>query len=131
MIFVGDRGMHITYNMENDPDLSDEDIHFITGLTHSQIQTLITEGTLQLSFFSSEPAEVVVDDKRYILSVNPDLEWKERAYLDNRRYHRDAMTDEIRKAWKKRCDKNEENRKNQEEHRKIRKIQKPENRIKR
>ena len=116
IIFVGDRGMHITYNLEHDPDMADEDIHFITGLTHSQIQTLITDGTLQLSLFSSKLAEVVVDDKRYVLSVNPDLQWKELSFLDSRRDHCQEMIDEIRKTWKKRCDKNDENRKNQEEH---------------
>ena len=110
IIFVGDRGMHITYNLENDPELADEDIHFITGLTHAGIRTLIADGTLQMSLFSSELAEVVVDDKRYILSVNPDLEWKERAFLDSRRDRCNALIDEVRRAWKKRCAKNEENR---------------------
>jgi len=110
IIFVGDRGMHITCNLENDPELADEDIHFITGLTHAGIRTLIADGTLQMSLFSSELAEVVVDDKRYILSVNPDLEWKERAFLDSRRDRCNALIDEVRRAWKKRCAKNEENR---------------------
>jgi transposase len=110
IVFVGDRGMHITYNLENDPELIDEDIQFITGLTHSQIQRLIAADTLQLSLFSSELAEVVVDDKRYILSVNPDLEWKERAFLDSRRERCDALIEEVRGAWAKRCAKNKENR---------------------
>jgi transposase len=116
IIFVGDRGMHITYNLENDPELADEDIHFITGLTHAQIRTLIAEGTLQLSLFSSELAEVIIDDKRYILSVNPDLEWKERAFLDNRRGRCDALIEEVCISWAKRCARNEENRQKQEEH---------------
>ena len=116
IVFVGDRGMHITYNLENDPELTDEKIHFITGLTHTQIQTLIADDTLQLSLFSNELAEVIVDDKRYILSVNPDLEWKERAFLDNRRERCDALIDDVRKSHAKRCAKNEENRQNQEEH---------------
>jgi transposase len=123
--------MHITYNLENDPELADENIRFITGLTHSQIQTLIAEETLQLSLFSSELAEVVVDDKRYILSVNPDLEWKERTLvgepcrtiLNDRRERCDALVAEVRKArllseveiWANRCVRNEENRQKQEE----------------
>jgi len=115
IVFVGDRGMHIVYNLENDPELSEENIHFITGLTHAQIQTLIANDTLQLSLFSNELAEVIVDDKRYILSVNPDLEWKERAFLDHRRERCDALIDDLRKTWKKRCTKNEENRQKQEE----------------
>jgi len=116
IVFVGDRGMHITYHLENDPELADEDIHFITGLTHAQIRTLIAEGTLQLSLFSSELAEVIIDDKRYILSVNPDLEWKERAFLDNRRGRCDALIEEVCISWAKRCARNEENRQKQEEH---------------
>jgi len=115
IVFVGDRGMHITYNLENDPEWADESIQFITGLTHTQIKTLITEGTLQMSLFSSELAEVIVDDKRYVLSVNPDLEWKERAFLDNRRDRCDASVEEVRKAWAKRCAKNEENRQKKQE----------------
>jgi transposase len=116
IVFVGDRGMHITYHLENDPELADADIHFITGLTHAQIQTLIADGTLQLSQFSNELAEVVVDDKRYILSVNPDLQWKERSFLDSRRERCDALIENVRKWYAKRCAKNEENLKNQEEH---------------
>jgi transposase len=115
IVFVGDRGMHITYNLENDPELADEDIHFITGLTHTQIKTLIAEDTLQLSLFSSELAEVVVEGKRYILSVNPDLEWKERAFLDSRRERCDALIKDIRGAWAKRCAQNEENRQKQQD----------------
>jgi transposase len=73
LIFVGDRGMHITYHLENDPELAKEKIQFITGLTHSQIQTLIANQTIQRSLFSDDLAEVCVEGKRYILSVNPDL----------------------------------------------------------
>ena len=109
IVFVGDRGKHITCHLENDPELADEDIHFITGLTHAQIQTLIADGTLQLSLFSSELAEVVHEGKRYILSVNPDLEWNERSFLDSRRQRCDALIENVRKAWTKRCAQNEEN----------------------
>ena len=123
IVFVGDRGMHITYHLENDPELADDastslsnqDIHFITGLTHTQIKTLIAEDVLQLSLFSSELAEVVVDDKRYILSVNPDLEWKERTFLDNRRERCDTLIDDVRRSWAKRCAKNQENRQKQQD----------------
>jgi hypothetical protein len=111
IVFVGDRGMHITYNLENDPELADEDVHFITGLTHTQIKALIADDTLPLSLFSSELAEVVVDNKRYILSVNPDQEWKERAFLDSRRKRCDALIEAVRGAWAKRCAKNEEKKK--------------------
>ena len=110
IILVGDRGMHIVYNLENDPELAEAEISFITALTHAQIQTLIEQGTLQLSLFSKDLAEVAVDDKRYILSVNPDLEWKEQACLHNLRDRCDALIEEVRKAWAIRCAKNEKNR---------------------
>ena len=110
IVFVGDRGMHITYHLEHDAELADEEIHFITGLTHAQIQTLMARGTIQLSLFSKNLAEVAQDGKRYILSINPDLEMKELAWLDNRKERCDALIDNIRKSWAKRCAKNEENR---------------------
>ncbi|MDR2972612.1 MAG: IS1634 family transposase [Bacteroidales bacterium] len=115
IIFVGDRGMHITYNLENDPELSEENIKFITALTRSQIQTLISQDVLQLSLFSKNLAEVTLESKRYILSLNPDLQYKEQAYLDKRRKDCDALIEEVRKSWSKRCAQNEENLKKQRE----------------
>jgi transposase len=115
IIFVGDRGMQILYNLENDPDLSDEKIDFITGLTHAQIDALIAEGHIQLDLFHRELAEVEVDGMRYILSVNPELEARELMYLDNRRNRADALLENIRRAWKKRCGRNEANRSKQKE----------------
>ena len=61
IIFVGDRGMHIMYHLENDPELAESEISFITGLTHEQIRTLIARGTIQLSLFSADLAEVNMD----------------------------------------------------------------------
>jgi len=110
IVLVGDRGMHIVYHLENDPGLADETIHFITALTRAQIQTLISQGTLKLSLFSNDLAEVSVDEKRYVLSVNPDLAWKEQTFLYNLRVRCDALIGEVQKAWAKRCAKNEENR---------------------
>ena len=114
IVFVGDRGMHITYHLENDAELAQEEIHFITGLTHAQIQTLMARGTIQLSLFSKDLAEVTEGEKRYILSVNPDLEMKELAWLNNRKERCDALIENIRKSWAKRCAKNEENRPKQQ-----------------
>jgi len=115
IVFVGDRGMHIAHNLEKNPELAKSDISFISGLTHEQIQTLISRGTLQLSLFSKDLAEVSIDGRRYILSVNPDLEYRESAYLDSRKQRCLDQIEEVRKSWKKRCDQNMENiRKKQE-----------------
>ena len=115
LIFVGDRGMQIMYNLENDPDLSNEHIDFITGLTHTQINTLIAEGHIQMNLFDKELAEVTVNGMRYILSVNPELEAHELAYLENKRNRTDALVENIRKAWGKRCKQNGENQLRQQE----------------
>jgi transposase len=115
IVFVGDRGMHIAYNLEQNPELADAEIQFITGLTHAQIQTLIDRDVLQLSLFTADLAEVTIDGKRYILSVNPDLQWKEQAFLENSRKRCEALIEDVRVAWAKRCTKNEENRKKKQD----------------
>jgi len=109
IVFVGDRGMQIMYNIENDPALSEENIGFITGLTHTQINTLISRGHIKLDLFKRDLAEVTVDSMRYILSVNPDLEARELSYLDNRRIRFEALLENIRKSHEKRCNRNREN----------------------
>ena len=115
LVFVGDRGMQILYNLENDPELLAEHIHFITGLTHTQINTLIAQGHIELNLFNHELAEVKVNGMRYILSVNPELEARERFYLDSKRNRADALLENIRKAWEKRCIRNGANRLKQQE----------------
>jgi len=115
VVFVGDRGMQIMYNLENDPELSKEHVEFITGLTHTQINKLISNGVIELNLFSRDLAEVEVDGMRYILSVNPELEIKELFWLDNSRERVDALVDNIRKAWSKRCALNMENRSKQQQ----------------
>jgi len=114
LIFVGDRGMQIMYNLENNPELSGENIGFITGLTHAQINSLIDRGHIELNLFKRDLAEVTVDNMRYILSVNPELEARELFYLDNRRQRADALLENIRKSHEKRCAKNGENLKKQQ-----------------
>jgi transposase len=115
LVFVGDRGMQIMYNLEKDAELSDEQIEFITGLTHTQIRSLMDEGHLQLDLFHSQLAEVTVDNMRYILSVNPELEAHELDYMESKRHRATGLVENIRKSWKKRCDKNDENRAKQRE----------------
>ena len=115
IVFVGDRGMQIMYNLENDAELSEEHIDFITGLTHAQITTLLSRGQIELNLFSSDLAEVTVDDMRYILSVNPELEAKERFWLENSRKRAEVLLENIRKSWQKRCTLNMDNLKRQKE----------------
>jgi hypothetical protein len=88
-IFVGDRGMQIMYHPENDENL--KDINFITGLTRSGIDDLLKRDVIELSLFSRELAEVTEGDKRYILSVNPELEASGRLYHKHRKDHTDEL----------------------------------------
>ena len=113
IVFVGDRGMHILYHLENDTELAEKNINFITGLTRTQIDTLIARGDLQLNMFSKDLSEISIEDKRYILSVNPDLEKEEIAWLKNRKERCDNLLNELNKKWANRCEKNEKNRKKQ------------------
>jgi len=123
IVFVGDRGMRILYNIDNDAELGEADIDFITGLTHAEISTLIEQGQIELNLFKRDLAEVKVDastspgnrDMRYILSINPELEAKELFFLENRRNRADVLVEEIRKSWNKRCVRNAENRRKQQE----------------
>jgi len=69
--FVGDRGM-IKSSIVEELDKHD-DFHYITALTKVQIETLLKNGTIQLSLFDSELVEVEDSELslRYILRRNP------------------------------------------------------------
>ena len=66
--FVGDRGMIKAPQIK---DLKEEDFYFITAITKPQIEKLLKAGTLQLSLFDEEVAEVQCkDNTRLILRRN-------------------------------------------------------------
>ena len=109
LIFVGDRGMQIMYHLEKDEELKDLGIGFITGLTRGCIEELMDRGVIQLSLFGKELAEVTDDDKRYVLSVNPELESSERNYLERKKECVVSLLGCIEAAWEKRRNKNIEN----------------------
>lgn len=66
--FVGDRGMIKRTQIE---DLKDEEFHYITAITKPEIETLINKGTLSLSLFDTEIAEIETDGIRYVFRKNP------------------------------------------------------------
>lgn len=76
VIFVGDRGMRIRYNMEQMEEEEKEGIEYITALTIEEIKTLLKRDVVQMSLFSKELAEIEDPDseERYILCTNPELE---------------------------------------------------------
>ena len=68
--FVGDRGMIKSPQINA---LHDEGFHFITAITKPQIETLLTQGVLQMSLFDAPLAEVTTTEgQRYILRRNPE-----------------------------------------------------------
>lgn len=70
--FVGDRGM-IKGPQIDALQTEDGEFHYITAITKPQIESLLTQGRLQLELFDEEVAEV--DDEaagvRYVLRRNP------------------------------------------------------------
>ena len=109
VIFVGDRGMKIRYNLGTMNEADKEGVHYITGLTHAEIRDLLKNDVLQLNLFSKDIAEVEHEGERYILSVNPALQEKELNYLKTIRALVDDEISDVKAAWEKRCQKNIEN----------------------
>jgi len=111
IIFVGDRGMKIRYNLEKMSEIERSGIDYITGLTKEEIKGLLKKEVLQLDLFSKDLVEVSEGDTRYVLSVNPmisDSKNKLRTLLRNK------FEDEInvlQQAWQKRKNQNTSNAK--------------------
>jgi len=100
IIFVGDRGMRIKYNIDNSEDLKTSGIQFITGLTKTEIKNLISSDILQLSLFSEDLAEVETEEgDRYVLSSNPDLEFSQRKWLEIQKDKIETILKEIKSSW--------------------------------
>jgi len=69
VVFVGDRGM---IKSSQQKELKEENFDFITALTKPQIETLIKQSSIQMSFFDEKIHEVVLENgSRYILRCNP------------------------------------------------------------
>jgi len=66
--FVGDRGMIKSKQVK---ELLGNGFHYITAITKSQIRSLLGKGTIQMSLFDKEVAEVEDDGIRYIIRRNP------------------------------------------------------------
>jgi len=106
IIFVGDRGMKIRYNLEQMNELDRSGIEYITGLTKDEIKSLIKDDVVQLSMFSRELVEVTDNGTRYILSENGELarqKTKFRTIL--REKFEDAIT-KLHQTWQKRYNQN-------------------------
>jgi len=111
IIFVGDRGMKIRYNLEAMDEADKEGIQYITGLTHPEIRELLKNDIIQLNLFSKDIAEVEHEGERYVLSVNPALQGRELNYLKTVRAIIDDEISDVKAAWEKRRQQNIENAK--------------------
>lgn len=65
--FVGDRGMIKMPQIEALP----EGFHYITAITKAQIQSLCTQGVIQIGLFDAKVCEIEDEGVRYILRRNP------------------------------------------------------------
>jgi transposase len=73
IVFVGDRGMKIKYNLDKMQESEKIGIDYITGLTKDEIKALLGKKIIQMDMFSEQLAEITDGEFRYILSVNPEL----------------------------------------------------------
>ena len=106
IIFVGDRGMKIRYNLKEMSETEKSGVNYITGLTHVEIEELVKNDIIQLDLFSKDLVEIEHDDTRYILSVNPVLQEKDLNYLKNIHAIIEEEIMEIKASWEKRRNKN-------------------------
>lgn len=71
VVFVGDRGMIKTAQIEQIRQMGEGLFHYITALTKPQIEALIKKGTFQLELFDETVCEIEGDEVRYVLRRNP------------------------------------------------------------
>lgn len=109
IIFVGDRGMKIKYNLEKLTQAQSEGIDYITGLTHMEIEQLMRDKVIDLNLFTKELAEIQYEGIRYILSENPDLKAEEAAYLENFKTRTDKEIINFTQSWQKKHSKHLDN----------------------
>jgi len=71
--FVGDRGMIKGPQIKQLEAEQDLDLHYITGISKPQIESLLKKGTIQMTLFDETVAEVVDSESgiRYVLRRNP------------------------------------------------------------
>jgi len=111
IVFVGDRGMRLRYNLDEMVEADREGVKYITGLTTDEIKGLVTKGTLQLCLFDMQLMEVEEDDKRYVLCVNPYLakEKQDKRALKKMKFESELAA--VQRTYQKEKDRCKKNRK--------------------
>ena len=112
VIFVGDRGMKIRYNLEMMEESEMEGIEYITALTIEEIRCLIKEETIQINLFSKDLAEVEEENGvRYVLCSNPELEKEQSRTRSELRVKFESVLQDIQLSYNNRQQKNIANKK--------------------
>lgn len=109
IIFVGDRGMKIRYNLEMMTEVELSNIEYITGLTKNEIKELIKNEILQLDMFSKKLVEVSDGSIRYVLSINPVISENSNKVRTTRRNKFEDAINELQQKWQKKKNQNEIN----------------------
>jgi transposase len=110
VVFVGDRGMRIRYNLEQMEAEESLGIKYITALSIDEIRSLINEDVLQLSMFSKDLAEIENDSVRYVLCTNPDLEKEHSQVRAELKLKFEEKLHEIKLSYHTRQHKNNQNK---------------------
>lgn len=91
VVLVGDKGMIKRTQIKE----FKENTHYITSITHRQIESLVKAGVIQMSLFENDLAEVEQDGIRYILRKNP-IRAEEMAYARQSRI--DVLQNDLKQA---------------------------------
>ena len=110
VVFVGDRGMRIRYNLEQMEESQKSGIQYITALSIEEIRCLINENVLQLNMFSKDLAEIEDQDARYILCTNPDLEKEHSQTREALKIRFENVLYDIKLSYDNRLQKNNDNK---------------------
>lgn len=109
LIFVGDRGMRIRYNLDQMDEHEKEGIGYITALSIDEIRCLLNEDVIQLSLFDKELAEIENSGERYVLCNNPELEKEKSGKRASLRARFEDELNDIQLSYKNKQIKNNEN----------------------
>ena len=110
VVFVGDRGMRIRYNLEQMETEESLGIKYITALSIEEIRCLIREDIIQLSLFSKDLVEIENDGVRYVLCTNPDLEREHSQIRAGLKLKFEEKLHEIKLSYDARQHKNNQNK---------------------
>lgn len=110
VVFVGDRGMRIRYNLEQMEEEEKQGIGYITALSIDEIRGLIKEDVIQLNLFAKDLVEVEDEGTRYVLCTNPELEKEHAQTRSELKAKFEDQLHEIKLSYDNRQQKNKNNK---------------------